>query len=176
MEYMGVKRDWYTVGGKRYYFKSGGEVKVAEYLEFLKQIGEIKEWSYEPKTFKFTEIQKGTLVYHPDFLITYEEQNPEYQPPRFLDVDERYTTPAFIIKHRWWEVKFGYMTQKAVTQLRRMSIYYPEETIILVVDRIPLVRTRKGKLNVFRQKIDQASKYVERVLDLSTTDFFKGRK
>ncbi len=59
-----------TVGGKTYHFKSEGEFLWSEYLEFLKQSGEIKSWCYEGKTFHFRNEKTAPVQYTPDFWIT----------------------------------------------------------------------------------------------------------
>lgn len=143
-----------TIGGKNYWYRAGGERRYAHYLQFLKEIGEIKDWEYESTTFEFP-IRKGTVIYIPDFKVIFTNDS----------LDE---------SHIWHEYKRGYMTQKSVTQLRRMAKYYPEEKIILVVDKIPSAYSHKThKLNKFRDKIDKASKYVERVMDTSKINWFR---
>ena len=74
----------------------------------MKSRGEIRDWEYEPKTFWFTEIKRGTRSYTPDFRVI--EKGGE------------------AVFH---EVK-GWMDQKSRTRLDRMARYYPEEKIILI--------------------------------------------
>jgi len=133
---------WYDVGDESYYFRSGGEYHWALYLLLLKDLGEIVDFSYEPRTFWFEKIRRGTNSYKPDFLVLYEEDG------------ER--------THRWQEYK-GYLKQKNVTQFRRMAKYYPDEKIILVMERIPETRTRKNT-ELFR-RLENAEKYIERIMD-----------
>ena len=59
-------------GGKRAdlanrYFRSSWEAKWARYLNWLASLHEIWGWEYEPQTFEFVEIKKGTRFYTPDF-------------------------------------------------------------------------------------------------------------
>ncbi len=50
------------------YFRSRWERNWARYLNFLVQHGEITGWEYEPKTFWFHKIKRGTRSYKPDFI------------------------------------------------------------------------------------------------------------
>ena len=67
------KQGWSDVGGKCYYWRAGFEKEWAQYLEFLKEIGEIEDWEYEPETFWFEGVKRGTNNYRPDFKITYND-------------------------------------------------------------------------------------------------------
>lgn len=91
------------------YFRSGWEANIARYLNFLVSHNEIHRWQYEPDTFWFEKIKRGTRSYTPDFKIWDKE-----------DADPYY-----------WEVK-GYMDKKSQTKLKRMAKYYPSVTIELV--------------------------------------------
>ena len=98
-------QEWHEVGGCRKFFRSRWEWKYAEYLEKLKQLGEIKSWEHEPKTFWFEAIKRGVRSYKPDFLVT----NPDGS-------------------HYWVEVK-GYYDSKSLTKLKRFKKYFPKEEI-----------------------------------------------
>lgn len=121
------KQGWATVGDKVYYWRAGFERQWAYYLEFLKEVGEIKDWEYEAETFWFTKIKRGTNNYRPDFKITYEDDS-----------------------YCWHETK-GKLTQKDVTKFRRMAKYHSEEKIILVMEREPTSRGQKLLLAKARQ-------------------------
>lgn len=102
-----------TRGGKRpdldnRYFRSAWEANWARYLNWLVDIGEILAWEYEPDTFEFTKIKRGTRFYTPDFKV--KEKN------------------GSII---YYEIK-GYMDQKSQTQLKRMRKYYSQITIKVI--------------------------------------------
>lgn len=101
------------VGGKNYYWRSGFEKEWAQYLQFLKEIEEIADWEYEPETFWFEGIKRGTNNYRPDVKISY--------------VDDT---------HCWHEIK-GRLVPKDITKYRRMAKYHPQEKIILVMKRQP---------------------------------------
>lgn len=83
------------------YFKSRMEANVARYLEWLRHMGKIAAWKYEPDTFWFERIRRGTRSYTPDFRI--EEGG----------------------RIHYWEVK-GYMDARSATKIKRMRIYHPE--------------------------------------------------
>lgn len=99
---------WRTIGDKSYYFRSQWEMNYARYLQFLKDRGLIVDWLYEPETFWFHAIKRGTNSYKPDFKI--------------LDPDGT---------HYWVEVK-GYMDAKSSTKIKRLKKYYPNERIEVV--------------------------------------------
>ena len=101
------KSGWREVGGKKIYFRSTWEVKYAKYLQFLKETGVINSWEYEPQTFWFEEIRRGTRSYLPDFKVTK------------LDGT-----------HYWVEVK-GYFDAKSKTKIKRFKKYYPKEELMI---------------------------------------------
>lgn len=127
------KAGWSEVGGKRYYFRSGLEVRWARYLQILKELGEIRDWFYEFKKFEFEGIRSGTVFYTPDFYVSME----------------------LVGGSIWHEVK-GHIQQRDCTKFRRMQKYYPDEKMILVIQRI----TKKNKLLV-----DRCRKYVAGVIE-----------
>lgn len=108
--YVATMKGWreFEGGQKRYYFRSGWEMNYAQYLDWLKRMGEIIDWEYEPDTFWFEAIKRGTRSYTPDFKVTEKDGSVAYH-----------------------EVK-GWMDQKSATKLKRMAKYYPEITIVLI--------------------------------------------
>jgi predicted transcriptional regulator len=87
-------------GGKRedlnnIYFRSSWEANMARYYNFVGI-----EWEFEPKTFVFTNITRGSVSYTPDFYLPKED--------------------------RWVEVK-GWMDSKSKTKLKRFQKQYPDE-------------------------------------------------
>lgn len=107
---MGVQRG---KGGKRadlndMYFRSSWEANYARYLNFLLDNKEIKCWEYEPETFEFKTIKRGTRFYTPDFLIKYNNGTEKYI-----------------------EVK-GWMDQKSKTRLKRFKKYFPDKKLEVV--------------------------------------------
>lgn len=78
------------------YVRSGWEANVARVLNKKK-----KKWEYEPKTFVFNNIQRGSVSYTPDFLIK--------------------SSPAM-----WIEVK-GRMNTGDYTKLLNFKRQYPKE-------------------------------------------------
>ena len=101
-------------GGTRedlgFYVRSRWEANVARYLKFLHDKGEIYKWEYEPDTFWFENIKRGTRSYTPDFKIWENKDSEPY----------------------YWEVK-GYMDKKSNTRMKRMKKYYPEVKIDLIM-------------------------------------------
>ena len=117
------KQGWATVGGKKHFFRSGWEVEYAQYLEILKKYKKIKEWEYEPITFWFEPIKRGTRSYLPDFRIT--------------------ETNGDIVYH---EVK-GYLDSKSKTKLKRMKKYYPEIKLYLIREaQMKEIRSKFGSM------------------------------
>ncbi len=103
-----AKASWECIGGRKIYFRSRWEVKVATYLETLQKGQKIASWEHEPKTFWFEEIKRGVRSYKPDFKVTQ------------LDGS-----------HYWIEVK-GYMDSKSMTKIRRFRKYYPQEQLLVL--------------------------------------------
>lgn len=108
MAYQHVEAGWYVSGDTRIWMKSKWERNYCHYLEWLKSIGEIADWEYEPDEFEFP-IKRGTKFYKPDFKITNNDDGSvEYH-----------------------EVK-GHWTQKARTQVNRFRKYYPDLKLIVI--------------------------------------------
>lgn len=87
-------------GGKRKdlnntYFRSAWEANVARYYNYIGV-----KWEFEPKTFVFENIKRGSVSYTPDFYLPDED--------------------------KWIEVK-GWMDSKSKTKLKRFKRYYPKE-------------------------------------------------
>lgn len=90
------------------YVRSSWEANYCRYLNWLVEMCEIKSWEYEPDTFEFEKIKRGSRFYTPDFKI--------------------FENDGSVIYH---EVK-GWMDEKSATKLKRMAKYYPEIKIILI--------------------------------------------
>ena len=102
-----------SAGGRRSdlddrYFRSSWEANYARYLNLLVSRREISSWEYEPRTFVFEKIRRGTRAYTPDFRVSFANG-----------------------RHEWHEVK-GWMDPKSKTRLARMTKYYPDEKVIVV--------------------------------------------
>ena len=100
-------------GGKRedlggLYVRSKSEANYARYLNFLIKNNDIVRWEYEPDTFEFTNIKRGTRFYTPDFKVFYSNGSFEYH-----------------------EVK-GYDYPKGITARKRFSKNYPQYKLILI--------------------------------------------
>ena len=103
-------KGWYDFPGeKRYYLKSKWELNYAKYLELLVKSGHIKDWVYEPDTFYFDGIKRGTTNYTPDFRVKFPDGKTEYV-----------------------EVK-GFWDAKSLTKVKRMAKYHPQ-VVLRIVD------------------------------------------
>jgi len=140
------KQGWSIVGGKRYYFRAGFEVEWAQYLQFLKEIGEIEDWEYEPEPFWFEGIKRGTNNYRPDFKVSYKDGD-----------------------YCWHETK-GNLKQKDITKFRRMAKYDPDEKIILVMQRKQTKQVKQIML------ISKALEYVHGLIFADKLDYFQSGK
>lgn len=89
-----------TKSGKRkdlnnVFFRSAWEANIARYYNFIGV-----KWEFEPKTFIFHNITRGSVSYTPDFYLPEED--------------------------KWVEVK-GWMDGKSKTKLKRFKQQYPDE-------------------------------------------------
>lgn len=113
------KQEWKEVGGKRIYFRSRWEYRYCLYLQYLKEQGQIVEWQYEPRTFWFEGIKRGTNSYKPDFFVTHTNGVEEYV-----------------------EVK-GFFDAKSKTKIKRMAKYHPTVRLRVVMKEF---FTKNGKM------------------------------
>lgn len=90
------------------FVRSSWEANYARLLNWLQEQGEIASWEYEPETFWFEGIKKGTFTYTPDFRVVNRDGSVEFH-----------------------EVK-GYWTPRAKTQVKRMAKYHPEVTLKII--------------------------------------------
>lgn len=90
------------------FWRSSWEANYARYLNLLKSRGEIANWEFEPETFWFEGIKRGTVSYLPDFRVTRADGSVYYV-----------------------EVK-GWMDAKSKTKLKRMKKYHPSVDLIVV--------------------------------------------
>jgi hypothetical protein len=84
------------------YFRSRWEANYARYLNLLVKMGVVTEWAYEPETFWFEGIRRGTASYKPDFRVRYKDD----------------PTPVYV------ELK-GWVQPKDRTKWKRMAKYHP---------------------------------------------------
>lgn len=97
-----------TRGDLGFFVRSSWEANYARYLKFLQKNGEIVRFEYEPDTYIFHEIKRGTRSYTPDFKIFLNDGSFEYH-----------------------EVK-GWMDNKSRVKLERMKKFYPNIRVILI--------------------------------------------
>lgn len=137
---MGNRRITATVGGKQYHFRSLFEWHWSQYLEFLKQAGEIENWFYENTLFDFTKFnyERGPFFYRPDFLI-FDNNAKEY----------------------FQECK-GFINGDTISKVTRAIKHYDysKDNFELVVQRVP----KKGKGS---QRYARAINYFRRIIDAS---------
>lgn len=94
------------------YFRSSWEANYARYLNLLIKLGAIIGWEYEPVTFWFDGVKRGTNSYRPDFRIQHKnDPHPEYI-----------------------EIK-GWVTPKDRTKWRRMRKYHPGVKLTVVAEK-----------------------------------------
>ena len=91
------------------FVRSSWEANYARYLNLLKKMGVVESWDYEPETFWFEGVKRGTTSYKPDFCIKYKN-------------DERL---------EYVEIK-GWTTSKDRTKWRRMKKYHPHIKLVVI--------------------------------------------
>lgn len=101
------QRGWREIGERRIFFRSKWEANYARYLEWLREKHQILAWEYEPRTFWFDHIKRGSRSYTPDFRVVFPD------------------------REEWHEVK-GWMDPKSKTKLARFGRCYPKEKLVLV--------------------------------------------
>lgn len=113
--------------GRTVSFRSAWEANYAFYLDWLKGLGEIKEWEYEPMPrYDFIMYENGkpkvmSLGYLPDFKVT------------------RNNDTFYLV-----ELK-GY--KQGMMKLKRMKKYYPEIKIELVDSKeYAILKKKVGKM------------------------------
>jgi hypothetical protein len=106
-----VWKGWVEIDGKRMYLKSLWEKRYCLYLSFMKKHNHILEYWYEPDTFWFDGIKRGTNNYKPDWKVEFPSGAKEY-----------------------FEVK-GYETSKDRTKYKRMAKYHPEVKL-RIIDKV----------------------------------------
>jgi hypothetical protein len=94
------------------FFRSSWEANYARYLNLLVKLGAIKGWEYEPKTFWFEGVRRGTTSYRPDFCIKHKG-------------DDRL---------EYIELK-GWIVAKDRTKWRRMAKYHPTIKLTIVAPK-----------------------------------------
>ena len=90
------------------YVRSAWEANYARYLNWLQGQGLIARWEYEPDTFEFKTIRRGSRFYTPDFRVEWPDGPIEYH-----------------------EVK-GYLDERSDTKLKRMAKYFPDVKLVLI--------------------------------------------
>lgn len=91
------------------FVRSSWEANYARYLNLLMKMGVVERWDYEPETFWFEGIRRGTTCYRPDFRVKYKgDPKPEYI-----------------------EIK-GWIVAKDHVKWKRMKKYHPGIKLVIV--------------------------------------------
>ena len=106
------KAGWREIGSIKKYYRSRWEANYARYLEWLKNLGEIKDWAHECEVFWFDGIKRGCVSYLPDFKVTNNDDSTEFH-----------------------EVK-GWMDAASKTKISRMKKYHPKVKLIVIDQKI----------------------------------------
>jgi len=106
-----------AAGGKRsdigdIWFRSSWEANYARYLNLLMKMKLVDSWEFEPETFWFEGVRRGTVSYRPDFRVVY-RNNP---------------IPEYV------EIK-GWMVAKDRTKWKRMAKYHPSIKLVIVAKK-----------------------------------------
>lgn len=91
------------------FFRSSWEANYARYLNLLVSMKVVEEWHYEPETFWFDGVKRGTNSYKPDFRV-------KYRNDEILE---------------YVEVK-GWETPKDRTKWKRMKKYHPRIKLVVI--------------------------------------------
>ena len=106
-----------AAGGKREdigdtWFRSSWEANYARYLNLLVKMKLVDSWEFEPETFWFSGVKRGTVSYLPDFKVMYRnDPKPEYV-----------------------EIK-GWVTAKDRTKWKRMAKYHPQIKLVVLAKK-----------------------------------------
>lgn len=91
------------------WFRSSWEANYARYLNLLMRLGVVEKWEFEPETFWFEGVARGTMSYLPDFRVKYKGD----------------PTPEYV------ELK-GWVQSKDHTKWKRMAKYHPHIKLIII--------------------------------------------
>jgi len=139
--YGNARRMPFTLDGKDYVSRSKCEATFAKLLEMLRGAERIIAASYEPRTFWFEGVRRGTVSYLPDFWAKWDDGEEVVYECKSSATD---------------------LKAKDITKYKRMAKYFPEVTLVLVLPRRPGKKAIKGKIMV-----GSAEKYVDHVWYLS---------
>jgi hypothetical protein len=91
------------------YFRSAWEANYARYLNLLVKMKVVEYWAFEPETFWFENIRRGTRSFLIDFKVKYANED----------------KPVYV------EIK-GYMDKKSKTKISRFRKYYPQHRLEVI--------------------------------------------
>jgi hypothetical protein len=99
----------YRPGLGPHFYRSSWEANYARFLNLMIQMKIVESWDFEPETFWFLDIKRGTRSYLPDFRVKYRNES----------------APVYV------EVK-GYFDAKSKTKIKRFRKYYPQHRLEVV--------------------------------------------
>lgn len=170
-----VIQDWHNkrydvvIDGQRCKFKSKFEYRWALYLQQLVELGEIVSWEYELYRFWFEKIRQGVRGYTPDFKVVLKGNSPSKECESCPTTSSAAcnSCPHFLTVI-WHETKV-HLVAKDITKYHRMQIYYPDEKLILVMDRRKGKRAKRKQVNA----LEAANKYTHRIIYANEISLFK---
>lgn len=123
--YNAATRKGKSTAGKRadlggQFFRSKTEANYARFLNLQANHGFIRDWEYEPDTFKFP-VERGQTFYVPDFKIFNKDGSIEYH-----------------------EIK-GWVDKASQTKLNRMKKFYPAIKVIVITMEELKARTKNSR-------------------------------
>lgn len=143
-----------TIGDQTIRVRSNAEANHANYLETLKRAGLVTSWKYEPRTFYFPDVKRGSVSYKPDFEV--------------VSPDSKH--PPCAGGTAYHEVK-GYWDRKSIQKLRLMARHYPE--VVIVTFGSPMKREDRESIDrargVGRRAIAKAEKRSKNEIGIAET-------
>ena len=126
------------IDGAEVTFKSKLEYRYAQYLDWLKDEGDVIEWDYEGKlgrclkpVFIFKNVKTNPVQYIPDFWVKFKDKH-----------------------HIEWHECKGMLQQYDLSKFKRMFEQYPDQYIKVIFAQKPKVSVNKwAKLNRFVDEI-----------------------
>lgn len=121
----GYERGYIVFGDRAVFVRSRWEANMCAYYEFLKQNRSILDWEYEPTTFWFEGIKRGTNNYKPDFKITESETSSYYVEVKGYWEKKDSVKQARMAKYHP-NIVMRYIKQEQYMNIARNCMLYPE--------------------------------------------------
>lgn len=120
------------VGDKEYDFKSKAEIKLAKYLQLLKEMGHIKDWLYENTKFCFPSEQDPVKTWLVDFDVLENDGSFHYiEYKGYVEPDTK--RKLFLLNQYRPEVKIVmiFASRKQLRKLGNRATSYCKRTCLL---------------------------------------------